>query len=203
MLSTAVAKATANALLDHVVVVGHAARPFAWPKSPPEDLRHDFHLLGRKTLRHMTRDTAFSPLLRAGLEKPLSGLPSLKLLASCWLDRNLHRGAHSSVEDARAAMLLYRILAPQWELFDRRRYGAPSWTAFTRRQGARRRTLRRLKMCCAGWKSAPLLGRLLFRRWHSGVRCFEVLNGPPVGVASDEDRCLGYVYVPWQPLLGH
>lgn len=88
----------------------------------------------------MTRDTAFSPLLRAGLEKPIFGLPSLKLLAACWLDRRLHCGGpHSSVEDARAAMLLYRLLAPQWEIFDRRRYGTPSWTAFARRSGASRR----------------------------------------------------------------
>lgn len=39
----------------------------------PEDLRHDFHLLGRPPLRHMTRDTAFSPLLRSGLDRPTAG----------------------------------------------------------------------------------------------------------------------------------
>jgi hypothetical protein len=29
-------------------------------------------------------------------------------------------------------MLLYRLLAPQWEIYDLRRYGAPDWTAFGR-----------------------------------------------------------------------
>eukprot|EP00913_Durusdinium_trenchii_P023133 g21715.t1 len=31
--------------------------------------------------------------------------------------------------------------------------------------------------------------------WHSGVRCFEVLDGPPLGIAAGGGRCLGYVYV--------
>lgn len=31
--------------------------------------------------------------------------------------------------------------------------------------------------------------------WHGGVRCFEVVDGPPVGLAAGEGRCLGYVYV--------
>ena len=34
----------------------------------------------------------------------LSGLPSLKALASSWLDQPLHQGAHSSVEDARLGL---------------------------------------------------------------------------------------------------
>ena len=34
---------------------------------------------------------------------------------------------------ARVAMLLYRLLAPQWEIHDLRRYGAPDWTAFGRK----------------------------------------------------------------------
>ena len=34
-------------------------------------------------------------------------------------------------------MLLYRLLAPQWEIYNLRRYGAPDWTAFSRAVKAR------------------------------------------------------------------
>ncbi|CAJ1348205.1 unnamed protein product, partial [Effrenium voratum] len=100
------------------------------------DLRHDFKLLGRQAEKQMLRDTAFFPALKEGLEPPPLGLPSLRALAACWLDdHQLQRGAHSSVEDARAAMLLYRLLAPQWELFAAKKgLGWPSWTAQLRKQ---------------------------------------------------------------------
>ena len=41
-------------------------------------------------------------------------------------------GSLRSPPGARVAMLLYRLLAPQWEIYDLRRYGAPDWTAFGR-----------------------------------------------------------------------
>ncbi|CAE7536306.1 rex-4, partial [Symbiodinium microadriaticum] len=120
VLPTAVAVAKVNALLDHVVVIGH-------------DLRRDFHLLGRSQCRSLLRDTAFYPLLALGLsaKRFSGGLPSLRALAAEWLeDEKLHKGAHSSVEDARAAVLLYRLVKQEWDSFAEKKFGAPVWTDF-------------------------------------------------------------------------
>lgn len=114
VLTNEEAVSRANTLLDNAVVVGH-------------DLRHDFKLLGRFHHRRVfLRDTAFCPLLNAGLEgrEGKGGCPSLRALAEAWLDEGMHGGrVHDSVEDARAAMLLYRIIAPQWEKYARRKWG--------------------------------------------------------------------------------
>eukprot|EP00929_Paragymnodinium_shiwhaense_P082802 TRINITY_DN43822_c0_g1_i2.p2 TRINITY_DN43822_c0_g1~~TRINITY_DN43822_c0_g1_i2.p2 ORF type:complete len:254 (+),score=62.09 TRINITY_DN43822_c0_g1_i2:64-825(+) len=109
------AVARANSLLDAAVVVGH-------------DLRHDFKLLGRHHHRHLLlRDTAFCPLLRAGLEtsRRLGGSVALTALVEAWLPDDPFReaGIHSSVQDARAAMLLYRLIAPQWEEYVHKKWG--------------------------------------------------------------------------------
>ena len=48
------------------------------------------------------------------------------------------RAFGSCLQTCRVAMLLYRLLAPQWEVFDGRHYGPPSWTAF-RRKAPRKR----------------------------------------------------------------
>mmetsp|Transcript_51137 Transcript_51137/g.114853 ORF Transcript_51137/g.114853 Transcript_51137/m.114853 type:complete len:244 (-) Transcript_51137:55-786(-) len=153
VLPTATAIAKANALLDHVVVVGH-------------DLRRDFKLLGRSISRQMLRDTAFYPFLAAGLDgkRFAGGLPSLRALAAGWLeDEELHKGAHSSVEDARAAMLIYRIVAKHWEPFALKKFGAPFWTAFPRQPsrpavcgGPPRRRLRRLSLVRKRVRAADL-----------------------------------------------
>ncbi|CAE7699919.1 rex-4, partial [Symbiodinium sp. CCMP2456] len=142
VLPTAVAVAKVNALLDHVVIIGH-------------DLRRDFHLLGRNQCRSLLRDTAFYPLLALGLsaKRFSGGLPSLRALAAEWLeDEKLHKGAHSSVEDARAAVLLYRLVKQEWDSFAEKKFGAPVWTAFPRRprptvmsRSAARLRLRRLR----------------------------------------------------------
>eukprot|EP00933_Yihiella_yeosuensis_P078235 TRINITY_DN8945_c2_g1_i3.p1 TRINITY_DN8945_c2_g1~~TRINITY_DN8945_c2_g1_i3.p1 ORF type:complete len:286 (+),score=30.31 TRINITY_DN8945_c2_g1_i3:115-858(+) len=116
VLSTSDAICKVNGLLENVVIVGH-------------DLRQDLKLLGRchEQLKSkcLLRDSAFFPLLAAGIDnQKRGGLPSLRALAESWLDDpTLHHGAHSSVEDARAAMLLYRLTAPQWESYVRKRYG--------------------------------------------------------------------------------
>eukprot|EP00933_Yihiella_yeosuensis_P078234 TRINITY_DN8945_c2_g1_i2.p1 TRINITY_DN8945_c2_g1~~TRINITY_DN8945_c2_g1_i2.p1 ORF type:complete len:251 (+),score=26.87 TRINITY_DN8945_c2_g1_i2:49-753(+) len=95
----------------------------------PKMRREDLKLLGRchEQLKSkcLLRDSAFFPLLAAGIDnQKRGGLPSLRALAESWLDDpTLHHGAHSSVEDARAAMLLYRLTAPQWESYVRKRYG--------------------------------------------------------------------------------
>lgn len=107
-----------NALLDGAVVVGH-------------DLRHDFKLLGRcKHRRLLLRDTAFCPLLSAEVKDSMGrvrrGTPSLRSLAATWLDdHTLHGGrSHDSVDDARTAMLLYRLIAPMWEKTAQKKWGA-------------------------------------------------------------------------------
>lgn len=113
-LSCEAAVDKANELLSNAVVVGH-------------DLRHDFKLLGRfHHKRLLLRDTAFCPLLREGLAvRHVGGPPSLRALARAWLDADVHAPgrAHSSVEDARTAMLLYRVVAPEWEAAVRRKCG--------------------------------------------------------------------------------
>lgn len=120
VLSREDAVAEANKLLDSAVIVGH-------------DMRHDFKLLRRFHQRHaLVRDTAFYPLLAAGLEGKRrgrgcgAGLPSLRALAGEWLEQSLHGGrAHDSVEDARTAMLLYRLVAAEWEAYAAKKFGPP------------------------------------------------------------------------------
>eukprot|EP00445_Apocalathium_hangoei_P093273 CAMPEP_0204238212 /NCGR_PEP_ID=MMETSP0361-20130328/93754_1 /ASSEMBLY_ACC=CAM_ASM_000343 /TAXON_ID=268821 /ORGANISM="Scrippsiella Hangoei, Strain SHTV-5" /LENGTH=271 /DNA_ID=CAMNT_0051210981 /DNA_START=51 /DNA_END=863 /DNA_ORIENTATION=+ len=113
VLDAADAVRRANTLLDAAVVVGH-------------DLRHDFKLLRRFHHRRvLLRDTAFCPLLNAGLEGRAgrAGPPSLRALSREWLDESIHGAhAHNSVQDARTAMLLYRIIAPEWEQYVRKKW---------------------------------------------------------------------------------
>ncbi|XP_061078310.1 apoptosis-enhancing nuclease-like [Conger conger] len=91
-------------ILQGKVVVGHA-------------LHNDFRALGFIPPRHMIRDTCCTRLLRQ-----LSGMPagrsiSLKNLAKTLLNRDIQMGrvGHSSVEDAVAAMDLYKLVEGQWE----------------------------------------------------------------------------------------
>lgn len=39
---------------------------------------------------------------------------------------------HLKLIHVRAAMLLYRLVAPQWEIYDMRQHGSPDWTAYKR-----------------------------------------------------------------------
>lgn len=119
VLSPEEAVAEANSLLDSALIVGH-------------DMRHDFKLLGRFHQRHaLVRDTAFYPLLAAGLAGKRRGRggggpgpPSLRALADEWLEQDLHGGrAHDSVEDASTAMLLYRLVAKEWEAYAAKKFG--------------------------------------------------------------------------------
>ncbi|TQB71683.1 3'-5' exonuclease [Monascus purpureus] len=79
-------------ILDGRILVGHAVR---------NDL--DALLLGHP--KRDIRDTSKHPAYRklAG-----GGSPRLKMLAEEYLGLKIQEGAHSSVEDARATMLLYR-----------------------------------------------------------------------------------------------
>ena len=87
-------------LLASKVVVGH-------------DLANDFHVLGFSHPPHERRDTAKYMNLRR-----LAGLtcqPSLRVLAHRLLGRRIQRGSHCSLEDARAAMDIYKLIEQEWE----------------------------------------------------------------------------------------
>lgn len=85
-----VQRAVAEILKDRVVV-GHA-------------LRHDFKAL---LLDHPIRDIRDTSRL-AAYKKIAGGTPKLSLLASQLLGLEIQGGEHSSLEDARACMLLFR-----------------------------------------------------------------------------------------------
>ncbi|XP_036390995.1 apoptosis-enhancing nuclease-like [Megalops cyprinoides] len=91
-------------ILKEKVVVGHA-------------LHNDFRALGFLPPRHMIRDTSRMRLLRRLSKFPNRGSISLKNLARALLNRNIQMGmnGHSSVEDAMAAMDLYKLVEGQWE----------------------------------------------------------------------------------------
>ncbi|KAM8861418.1 apoptosis-enhancing nuclease [Synchiropus picturatus] len=107
-LSSAVPFAEARneilSILDQKVIVGHG-------------VHNDFKVLGMMHPAHMVRDTSAAPLLTK-----LAGLPhhrpvSLKTLTSKLLHRRIQAGrrGHCSVEDARAALDLYKLVETEWE----------------------------------------------------------------------------------------
>merc|ERR1719148_522604 len=62
----------------------------------------------------MIRDTASYRRLRPPWRQHC--LPSLKLLVKHWLHEDLHSGVHDSVDDAKAALRLYKMHQLDWEL---------------------------------------------------------------------------------------
>ncbi|NWU61270.1 AEN nuclease, partial [Pterocles burchelli] len=91
-------------ILKDKIVVGHA-------------IHNDFQALKYFHPKDRTRDTSRIPVLnqRAGL--PSRASVSLKSLARHLLHKKIQVGCrgHSSVEDARTAMELYRLVEVQWE----------------------------------------------------------------------------------------
>ena len=77
------------------------------------DLRHDLDALLLSHPRSMIRDTALHVPYRKRYSKGRK--PSLKKLASEILKRNIQMGQHSSVEDARVTMLLYKHEKKEFE----------------------------------------------------------------------------------------
>jgi len=90
-------------VLEHIkgkIVVGHA-------------VHHDFEALEiPQPPFDQLRDTCLFSTLRPPKRKTT---PSLRLLAEYWLDKKVQTDAHSSVEDARTAMLLYKRFQTEWE----------------------------------------------------------------------------------------
>ncbi|XP_067832000.1 interferon-stimulated 20 kDa exonuclease-like 2 [Heptranchias perlo] len=86
------------------VVIGHA-------------VHNDFKALNYFHPQSMTRDTSKIPLLNRKAGFPEKESVSLKRLTKQLLHRDIQVGrqGHSSVEDARATMELYRLVEVQWE----------------------------------------------------------------------------------------
>ncbi|KAI1502363.1 ribonuclease H-like domain-containing protein [Biscogniauxia marginata] len=97
------------ALLRGRVLVGH-------------DLRHDLAALRLRHPRAEVRDTARF----AGYRALTRGRwPALRVLARDVLGLEIQAAEHSSVEDARVAMLLFRRKKPEFDVAHAARYGIP------------------------------------------------------------------------------
>ncbi|KAM9125445.1 apoptosis-enhancing nuclease [Pangshura tecta] len=91
-------------ILKDKIVVGHA-------------IHNDFRALKYFHPRSRTRDTSQIPLLNRKAGLPVKVSASLKSLARQLLHKKIQVGqkGHSSVEDARTSMELYRLVEVQWE----------------------------------------------------------------------------------------
>ena len=78
-------------------------------------LHSDLHALNLSHPRHLMRDTSKYCPIRALAGLQCNMTPSLKDLASILLHCTIQDGEHCSVEDARAAMSLYKLCEQQWE----------------------------------------------------------------------------------------
>lgn len=82
------------------IVVGH-------------DMKHDFDALFLSHPRQQMRDTAHF----SGFKRYATGSkPSLRTLANKLLGVDIQDGQHSSLEDARAAMALFRLYKPRFDM---------------------------------------------------------------------------------------
>lgn len=91
-------------ILEGKVVVGHS-------------VYNDFEVLNTDHPGHMVRDTSATRLLSRLAGLPRGRCSSLKLLANKLLNRRIQAGrrGHCSVEDARAALDLYKLVEGEWE----------------------------------------------------------------------------------------
>lgn len=91
-------------ILHGKIVIGHA-------------IHNDYKALEYFHPKEMTRDTSKIPLLNRKAGFPEKEMASLKRLAKQLLRRDIQvgRGGHSSVEDARTTMELYRIVEAEYE----------------------------------------------------------------------------------------
>ncbi|XP_044048628.1 apoptosis-enhancing nuclease [Siniperca chuatsi] len=91
-------------ILEGKVVVGHA-------------IYNDFEALDMLHPGHMVRDTCTTRLLSRLAGFPRERCPSLKILANKLLNRRIQVGrrGHCSLEDAQAALDLYKLVEGEWE----------------------------------------------------------------------------------------
>ena len=86
-------------------------------------MKNDLDVLILKHDRRFVRDTSKFSKFRALAMTP-GRTPGLKLLAEKVLGVEIQVGAHSSVEDARATMALYRLEKDEFEQEIRQKYGS-------------------------------------------------------------------------------
>ncbi|NWT03772.1 I20L2 protein, partial [Mionectes macconnelli] len=93
-------------ILAGKVVVGHA-------------IHNDFKALRYSHPKALTRDTSRIPLLNRRGGFPENTAVSLKRLTKALLNQDIQVGSsgHSSVEDARATMELYKVVEEEWEQY--------------------------------------------------------------------------------------
>ncbi|TSK34795.1 Interferon-stimulated 20 kDa exonuclease-like 2 [Bagarius yarrelli] len=91
-------------IINGKVVVGHA-------------VQNDLNVLHYSHPVHLLRDTSRIPILNQKAGLPENQPASLKTLTKLLLNREIQTGkkGHSSVEDAKATMELYKIVAMEWE----------------------------------------------------------------------------------------
>eukprot|EP00079_Xenopus_tropicalis_P028693 XP_012823691.1 PREDICTED: interferon-stimulated 20 kDa exonuclease-like 2 isoform X2 [Xenopus tropicalis] len=91
-------------ILNGKVVVGHA-------------IHNDYKALNYFHPQEMTRDTSKIPLLNRKAGLPEKEVASLKRLSKLLLHKDIQTGSHghSSVEDAKTTMELYRVIEVEWE----------------------------------------------------------------------------------------
>jgi RNA exonuclease 4 len=76
------------------------------------DIYHDLSVL---RLKHPKRDIRDTVMLRDFRRYANGGKPSLSVLAYEILGLEVHQGVHSSIEDARVTMALFRSFKPQFD----------------------------------------------------------------------------------------
>lgn len=91
-------------LLHEKILVGHA-------------IHNDLKVLAYSHPKALTRDTSRIPLLNRKAGFPEDQVISLKRLIKALFNRDIQTGrrGHSSVEDAKATMQLYRVIEQEWE----------------------------------------------------------------------------------------
>lgn len=101
-LSFKKARKEVKQIIKNCVLIGHS-------------VQCDLHALNLFHPRHLLRDTSQYHPIRSLAGLPVNVTPSLKELSSILLSQNIQESEHCSVEDARAAMSLYKLCEDQWE----------------------------------------------------------------------------------------
>lgn len=89
-------------LIKNCVLIGHS-------------MHCDLHALNLLHPWHLLRDTSRYYPIRSLAGLPMNTTPSLKDLSNILLSEKIQDNEHCSVEDARAAMSLYKLCEQQWE----------------------------------------------------------------------------------------